>query len=229
MILFIQNDKSDPPHLVGRWLREIGHEVKIIRAYEGEEIPSAIPSDVRAIIPLGGHMGAYDDDVAPWLPAERELLTRAVDAGVPVLGICLGSQLLAAACGGRVERMAASEIGLSSLMDLEEDLILKAPSGAITTQWHEDHVAELPRGAVRLASSQSCRNQIYRIGGLTYGLQFHPEADASIVRIWESKPDNAFTTFGKKIVSSEVERNESTLESIWKPFIQAWGEAIRES
>ena len=110
-ILAIQNDETDPPHLVGRWLMELGFEIKILRAYAGESVPSAVPENIAGVIPLGGHMGALDDHVAPWLPNERALLADAIARNIPVFAICLGTQLLAAAIGGKVTRAKIVEIG----------------------------------------------------------------------------------------------------------------------
>src|SRR5438445_4383917 len=92
------------------WLPAVGLDVHPIHPYLGHRVPPSVEGD--ALIVLGGPMGAYDDDVAPWLPSVRSLLNTAVDDGVPTLGICLGAQLLAAARGGRVVRCdAGPEMG----------------------------------------------------------------------------------------------------------------------
>ena len=83
---------------------EIGFNVEIIRAYDGEPMPSELSSHISAVIPLGGAMGALDDNLAPWLPAERALIKKLVADEIPVLGICLGAQLLGAALGGEIGR-----------------------------------------------------------------------------------------------------------------------------
>jgi GMP synthase-like glutamine amidotransferase len=86
VVLAIQNDPTDPPLLVGEWLEEDGIRVVVVQACFGETVPSSVPDGVHGILPLGGAMGAYDDRIAPWLPAERSLLADAVGTGVPVLG-----------------------------------------------------------------------------------------------------------------------------------------------
>lgn len=227
MILAIQNDPTDPPHLAGRWLMEIGFEIEIIRAYKGESVPSTVPENVVGLMPLGGHMGANDDHVAPWLPNERALLKDAVEKDIPVFAICLGAQLLAAANGGIVERAPESEIGIYGIERNEiSDPIFDFKSGSPAAQWHEDKVTKLPEGATKLASSPLCENQIYRMGSNSYGVQFHPEIDASIIKIWEENADNAFIESGKSSVESEVRDVESELIDIWKPIIQKWGKEI---
>jgi GMP synthase (glutamine-hydrolysing) len=225
-ILFIQNYATDPPHLVGQWLSEIGFDIEVIRAFDGEEIPSELPDHITAVIALGGAMGALDDHLYSWLAPERALLAKLVDQEVPVMGICLGSQLLGTALGGELGRLEKSEIGVYEISQVAEDQIMKIGSSTITTQWHEDYVKVLPQGATLIADSPSCPTQIFKVGDLTYGLQSHPEADASIVALWEAKPDNAFKSFGQINVSSTVKASEDELARTWKPMIQRWGQAV---
>ena len=116
MVLAIQNDPTDPPLMVGEWLAEAGLAVQVIHACFGEQVPAVVPAGVHGLLPLGGVMGATDDDIAPWLVAERALLADATARGVPVLGLCLGAQLLATATGGRVELGPVTEIGVVVLM-----------------------------------------------------------------------------------------------------------------
>jgi hypothetical protein len=229
-ILFFQNYATDPPHLVGRWLMEIGFKIEIIRAYDGDAIPSELPSHVKGVIALGGAMGALDDELHPWLAHERLLLRRIVDQGIPVIGICLGAQLLGAALGGKVGRLEANEIGIYEIEQISVDPIFSLGNAAVTTQWHEDYVSVLPEGATLIAKSENCPTQIFRVGDLTYGLQCHPEADASIVSLWENKPDNAFKNFQKSeslgTIADTVKVREADLELLWKPPIQRWGEEV---
>jgi len=229
-ILFIQNYATDPPHLVGRWLMEIGFNVEIIRAYDGDSIPVELPPHIKGVIALGGAMGALDDHLHPWLADERALLKKIVGEDFPVIGICLGAQLLGAALGGTVGRLDENEIGIYGIEQIAPDEIISLGSSAIATQWHEDYVSVLPAGATLLAKSEKCPTQIYRVGELTYGLQCHPEADASIVALWENKPDNAFKNFDKTsattTIAETVRVRESELENLWKPLIQKWGQKV---
>ena len=231
-LLAIQNDPTDPPHLVGRWLMEIGFEIEILRPYEGEEVPTSVPHNIAGVIPLGGHMGALDDHVAPWLANERALLLDAVNRNIPIFAICLGAQLLAAAAGGKVSRTASSEIGIyeiSPTSEGEQDPVFALAPHSPVAQWHEDEVSTLPTGATLLASSKLCLNQVYRIGSTQYAVQFHPEIDASIIHNWEANADNAFLESGKSSVESEVEAAEDQLFATWKPVVQNWGRLVLES
>ena len=225
-ILAIQNDETDPPHLVGRWLIELGFEIKILRAYAGESVPTTVPENIAGVIPLGGHMGALDDDVAPWLPNERALLADAIARDIPVFAICLGTQLLATAIGGKVTRAKIVEIGAKEIFPsaaAATDSIFNFVGPLPVTQWHEDEVSILPPGAITLASSPACANQIYRVGENSYGVQFHPEADLAIVAKWEEHADHAFQTSGVTSALPEYQAKVDEITSTWRPFIQAWG------
>ena len=228
-ILAIQNDETDPPHLAGRWLEEQGHEIVVLHAYSGENVPSTVPAGIDALMPLGGHMGAMDDHIAPWLPNERAMIADAASRNVPIFAICLGAQLVAAALGGEVKRSSQAEIGIYEITpEAVSDPVFQLSTGTIAAQWHEDIVTKLPEGAVRLAGSPLCENQIYRFGPKSYAVQFHPEIDASIIHTWEEHADNAFLESGKSSVESEVAAVESQLFEIWKPTVQRWGALIQE-
>ena len=232
VVLFIQNYATDPPHLVSEWLEELGFTSRTIRAFEGEPIPTELSSEISAIIPLGGAMNAMQDAEYPWLADEKELIRNSVKADLPVLGICLGAQLLGAALGGTISRLDSNEIGIYEINQIADDAIMSVGKAAPTTQWHEDYVAVLPVGATLIADSVQCPTQIFKVGTLSYGLQCHPEADASIVAMWEAKTDNAFKNFDgapeKATVASTVKSREGDLAKMWKPIIQNWGRAVLE-
>ena len=229
IILAIQNDETDAPHLVGRWLEELGFEIRVLRAYAGEDVPAQVPDDIVALIPLGGHMNATEDHLHPWLAPERALLKDAIDRDIPIFAICLGTQLLAVAGGGKVERARIGEVGIYSIFGVNEpDPIFTFNSELSVAQWHEDQVTELPDGATLLASSGLCRNQIYRLGTKSYGVQFHPEIDLSVVKWWEAEADNAFLDSGKSSIQEEFAAAEAQLVSTWKPVVQRWGQEVLE-
>jgi GMP synthase-like glutamine amidotransferase len=228
-VLAIQNDPTDPPHLVGRWLIEIGFDIELLRAYDGQSVPTFVPPHISAVMPLGGHMGALDDHIAPWLPNERAMLLDAVHREIPIFAICLGAQLLAAAAGGEVTRAEKSEIGIYQVWPTSNgDEIFDLGSTVPVAQWHEDMVSKLPSGATLLASSEACANQIYRIGRNQYAVQFHPEIDASIIHTWEEHADNAFIESGKSSVEAEVAEAQASLIETWKPIVQKWGRSVIE-
>lgn len=164
------------------WFLDVSLDVHPTHPYLGNRVPPSVEGD--ALIVLGGPMNTYDDEVAPWLPSVRELMKSAIDDGVPTIGICLGAQLLAVAAGGTVERGAVGpEIGLDEVTVSTSDLLLT--EGTIpVVQWHYDAITALPSDATVLASSQRYANQAFRIGEVAWGLQFHVEATAEMVRQW---------------------------------------------
>ncbi len=142
--------------------------------------------EFSAIVPMGGNAHAWQEDDFPVLRNERLLLAGAVEEGVPVLGICLGAQLLARALGAEVRTAEAPEIGwleIAPTAQAGDDPLfghLTAPAGVY--QWHHD-VFELPAGAQLLATSERFENQAFRAGD-AWGVQFHPEVDPDTFEVW---------------------------------------------
>lgn len=166
------------------WLPAAGVDVHPTHPYLGNRVPPSVEGD--ALIVLGGPMNANDDEHYPWLPSVRTLMRSAVEDGVPTLGICLGAQLLAVAMGGEVRRGSSPEIGLGEVtVDVGDELLSEGPLPVI--QWHYDEVTRLPDDATLLASSPAYRVQAFRVGELAWGLQFHMEATAEIVRQWATE------------------------------------------
>lgn len=151
--------------------------------------PDARPHlrDYDALVVLGGPMNVDEGDRHPHLRTEIELLQEATARDMPVLGICLGAQLLARALGAEVTRNPVKELGWHDIALTSEGLrdpVLSAlpPTGRIF-QWHGDTFG-LPQGATLLASSPACAHQAFRWGRHAYGLQFHLEVDAALVDRW---------------------------------------------
>jgi GMP synthase (glutamine-hydrolysing) len=149
------------------------------------------PRRYNGLVVLGGPMGADEIDRHPHLAFEQEAIRVAVDAGLPVLGICLGAQLIAASQGGKTLRGQAVEIGwhdVAPTASAAEDPLLRHFTGPEKLfQWHAD-TFELPAGAVHLARSAGCENQAFRIEETAYGLQFHLEADRKLIGRWLRTP-----------------------------------------
>jgi len=167
--------------------------------------PHARPEVARynGLVVLGGPMNVDDLEGYPHLATEVELIQQAIEQGIPVLGICLGAQLIAKALGARVHANGGREIGWYdvSWTSAAKDDPLFRDFGEVDKifQWHGD-VFELPAGAVHLATSQRCPHQAFRYGTNVYGLQFHLEVDERLIERWLSVPAHC------------VELNESHIE-----------------
>jgi GMP synthase (glutamine-hydrolysing) len=156
---------------------------------EGEPLPE----DARAfpaIVVMGGPMGAYDEADHPWLAGEKRLLREAVEADVPVWGVCLGAQLLASALGARVYRGEQPEVGVLPVRltsaAADDPVFGDAPASFPTLQWHGDSF-DLPDGATLLAGSPAYPHQAFRVGR-SYGLQFHLEVALDLATEWGEVP-----------------------------------------
>ncbi len=185
-VLVVQNYDNTGLGQVGTALAEAGVGTDICRAYMGEALsPDATGHD--ALVILGGGQNALADDTHPYFPALLGLIRDFAARDKAVLGICLGSQLIARAFGGENKVGGATEFGWHTISLGEKagtDAVLGAlPERFSIFQWHDDTFS-LPPGALRLASSEVAQNQAFRIGRAVYGFQFHFEADRALVRQW---------------------------------------------
>jgi GMP synthase (glutamine-hydrolysing) len=138
--------------------------------------------DPDLLVVLGGPIGAYEDDLYPWLKDEIAIIARRLKGQKPVLGICLGAQLMARALGARVYPGPAKEIGWKPLKPAPDGLL--APlAGHPVLHWHGD-TFDLPDGATHLASTDVCRNQAFSLGRHGLAFQFHPEAQEQGFEHW---------------------------------------------
>ncbi|MGZ3688705.1 MAG: type 1 glutamine amidotransferase [Bdellovibrionota bacterium] len=186
-VLIVQHAPHEHPAAVRRALESQGIQTHWIHPYRGENYPAR--NEISGVISLGGPMGANDEAEHPWILPELKLLSECASEGIPVVGICLGGQMLARALGGRVEKHSTVEVGWFPIelnaAGREDPILGAAGSNPTVYQWHGD-TFHLPKDAVLLASSQACARQAYRVGTSAYGFQFHPEADHQLVQEWLS-------------------------------------------
>ncbi len=162
---------------------------RLVAVAEPDDLPGDL-DDVAGLIVLGGTMSVTDPAELPWMPSELELLRRAVDEEVPVLGVCLGAQLLGAALGGKVARRDAPEIGYLALTRTEaavgDPVFGGWQDGAFQLFLHEDEVTELPDGAEPMLTGSDATAG-WRLGS-AWAVQFHPEVDAAQLESWAELP-----------------------------------------
>ena len=154
-----------------------------VRVFEGKPVPAEI-GDAGGLIVMGGPMGVYEQDRYPHLKDELRLIESALKSGKPVLGVCLGSQLLASALGAKVSKGPCKEIGWYPIRLSEtasqDRLWSNAPREFTVLHWHGD-VFDLPAGAVNLASSELTAHQAFRYGTCAYGFLFHLEMSEDMI------------------------------------------------
>ncbi|MGC8659124.1 MAG: type 1 glutamine amidotransferase [Desulfomonilaceae bacterium] len=183
--LILTHHPSEGPGSIGTFLTSRGVLCQTVPLFDGAQLPSdALGYD--AIISMGGPMNVYEEDKYPFLKTETRLLKKALELKIPILGVCLGAQMLAKAAGARVVKSPHEEVGwfkirLTDLGRLDR-LFLGTPSEFEVFQWHGD-MFEIPVGGGLLASSDLCPHQSIRFGS-GYGLQFHVEVTRNMLSEW---------------------------------------------
>ena len=166
---------------IDAWLRATGYEVTCTRLFAGEVLPAV--DDLDFLVVMGGPMSINDESEHSWLAGEKAFVADVIRAGKPVLGVCLGAQLIASALGARVYPNGDKEIGWFPILrdaDVGEEAFA-FPESAQAFHWHGE-TFDLPQGAIRLARSAACRNQAFQVGQSVIGLQFHLETTAESAR-----------------------------------------------
>lgn len=195
-VVVLQHVAMEGPARVGELCAERGLTVEVRHLYGGDEVPRRLAAG-EGLLVMGGGMGVGDlaDPRFPFLRAEVELIAAALAADQPVLGVCLGSQLMAHAAGARVYPHTRTEAGrevrirevgwgpITWLGGEREPVLAGLRDQETVLHWHGD-TFDLPPGAVLLASSALCRHQAFRIGHRAYGLQFHVEVDGPMACRW---------------------------------------------
>jgi len=182
-VFVLQHVAAEPLGVIGDALDARGVETQYVRAFAGEPVPGGV-KNAAGVVVMGGPMGVYEQRKYPFLSQEVRLIEAALKAERPVLGICLGSQLLASALGAEVTEAEQKEIGWFPLTlsdAASADRLFHEVERSFTAyHWHGD-VFDLPGGAVSLASSARTQCQAFGYREQAYGLLFHLEVTQKIV------------------------------------------------
>ena len=201
---------DDPTGYLGEILEEHAIACDVVNV-ETEAIPD--PTTYNALIIFGGIQHVYEGDQRyPYFVQEKTLLRKAVEHELPILGICLGGQLLAHVLGAEVKRHTLTEIGFFDVPltseGRDDPLYQGLPGYQKVFHWHED-IFDLPQGAVLLAETTSTKNQAFRYGACAYGLQYHIELTPGMLDTWLRYPDykkEIVRTSGPAVLT-EIERD----------------------
>jgi GMP synthase (glutamine-hydrolysing) len=222
-VLVIEFEAACPAAHFGTWLAEAGVGLDTCRPWAGDELPAFEEYD--AVLVLGGSMGAHDDATVPWLAAVKDRIRAGVVAQVPILGICLGHQLVAVALGGESRPNAAGQqVGLFDVGwtdDAPDDPLLgSVPGRRRGVQWNSDVVVTLPEGAVPLALLPTGELQAARFAPAAWGVQLHPEVDRPVLESWAAgdRDDHLERGIDQEAVLAEIDAARTELDSAWRPL-----------
>jgi GMP synthase-like glutamine amidotransferase len=223
-----QHVAFEGPGEIARWARERGHALAFTRWFEGAPAPEL--DAVDGLVVMGGPMNIYEHRPHPWLRAEKEFLARALAGGRPVVGVCLGAQLLADVLGGRVYQNGTREIGWWPLRWRAEARAAPGwdflPETSTPLHWHGD-TFDLPPRAQWLAETPDCAHQAFAWGRLALGLQFHLEASAESMRglldncAGELTPGAPRLQTADEIAAGLARHQPANLPLLWR-LLDAW-------
>lgn len=205
-----------------QWLPAAGLDLDIVRVYADDAVPTRLPVGYDALVVMGGAQNV--DEGHDWLGREQELLRSCVAAGVPTMGVCLGAQVLAAACGGVVRRGRIPEVGVGRIYlrpEAQADpLFAGMPEIVEAVQWHWYGVEQLPPGAVWLAASPAYAHQAFRLGERAWGIQFHPETPPHQIEQWTDEDLEPIRAAGldPDVVRKEGVELAGRMAADWRPF-----------
>lgn len=227
-VLAIENDPDCPAEWYREWLHAEGIAVQ---TQHPSQLPARAAAEYDGVVVLGGVMGAHDDARYPWLAGLRELIRSVIESNLPILGICLGHQLMAAARGGTVARNPHGRaLGLTRVRltpaGTRDPLLATAPPTARAIQWNDDIVTALPDDCVELATAPDGSPQAVRYGPVAWGVQFHPEASPEVFRGWLDGPDPADARAGELGAYEQIAAARDELRQTWQPMATAFARVV---
>ncbi len=183
-IHYLQHVAFENPGSILKWAQANNYPVTATQLYNNEALPEV--SDFDWLVVMGGPMNIYEEAQYPWLKAEKAFIKAAIEANKVVLGLCLGSQLIADIIGGKVVKNKQKEIGWFPITFSKEakasPLFAFFPNHPVVFHWHGDTFVELPEAATVIAASGACQNQAFIYQQRVFGFQFHLENTLPIIK-----------------------------------------------
>lgn len=239
-ILYLVNALDSPPGVLLDEAARAGASAVQIDTVAGRDMATGEARDVpettegfEGLVVMGGVMGVYEEDRYPFIDRTRKLVRRFHDEGKPVMGVCLGSQIIASAFGAPVYRMkerldTPEEWGFLpqtwEKAAATDPLLKDAPPGLRAMHWHSD-TFDLPEGATRLATRETCPNQAFHIGVRTYAFQFHLEVTRPILDGWttlRAKALNLPRAEVEALIEPQIETSLGTQEAFARRVMRRW-------
>ncbi len=225
-IWVLQNAPPENLGIADQVLQSNGLAPAYVRTFAGEEVPRYM-EDAAGLVILGGPMGVYERDRYPFIDAAMRLIDQALKQDKPILGICLGSQLLATALGARVTRGAHKEIGWYPIelqpAANQDPLVSGLEPSFMGYHWHGD-IFELPDGATALASSAHTAYQAFSYGRAAYGVLFHMEVTAQIIAdmVWAFADEVREAGLDGEQIKTDAAQHLPALHANGQTFFQNW-------
>jgi len=228
--LVIQHLDIEPPALIGEVFRAAGHNLTTIHLDQGEQLPASL-ADFNGCIIMGGPQSANDQ--SSYIRAELAWVKQALAEELPMLGICLGAQIMARAAGAQIIPSPVRELGwfpVYHTVESEGDALFAAmPEGLAVFQWHGETFS-LTDAMKLVASHPQVPAQAFRLGRGQYGLQFHVEVDESIIEAWIAHGESECKTLGIEGISLLHRETSLYLESMQhycRDMVSSWLKEIR--
>ena len=229
--LCVRNDRDDTLGITRQELAAEGVTVTVAEAFD-PAAPWPSIDEVSGLIVFGGEMNVDEVERHPYLLTQRQLMVRAIESGVPVLGICLGAQILARALGARVYRAPVRELGFVPVTLTEagsKDPLLSAfETGDRVFQWHMD-TFDLPEASALLATGDQVRFQAFRAGRDAWGVQFHFEVNTETVEAWLKVSEPGFERVWRRTTDSirdELHRHLPSQQQRSRQLFSAFAQCV---
>ena len=216
MITLFQHGEDESAGIILEYLEERKISFEICHLYQGDKVPDDVPEN---LIVLGGQMSVNDERQYPWFIPEKALVKKTIEAGHPVLGICLGAQMIASVYGKQVQK-GIREIGWCRIRGCNTKRNTIFPDDFAIFHWHGE-TFDLPEGATLLAAGRDVKNQAFRVGS-GVGVQFHPEVTMQIISTWAK--DLPSGTQSRIIEDSKtyLDENKRRCYALMDAFVRGW-------